>query len=358
MKGLVLAGGAGRRLRPITHTGAKQLVPVANRPVIFYVMENLVRAGVTDIGVIIAPDTGAEIRAALGQGQQFSARCTYIEQSHPGGLAHAVKCARSFLGSEPFVMYLGDNLIGAELGDMAAEFDGQPGVAAAALLKEVDDPRAFGVATVDAGGRVIRLVEKPEQPESDLALVGVYFFREAIFSAIDAIAPSRRGELEITDAISALLERGEVCTFRRLESWWLDTGKKDDLLLANDTVLDHWLEPRRDGHVDAESRISGRVRIEPGAMIERSSIRGPVVIGRGARVVDSTIGPFTAIGDNVEIRGSRVEHSILMEDSRVEGISRLEDSVLGRRVRVRMARRAAGALTLMVGDDSVVEPAG
>jgi glucose-1-phosphate thymidylyltransferase len=253
-------------------------------------------------------------------------------------------------------MYLGDNLIGANISDMAAEFEARPDVAAAALLKEVDDARAFGVATVDGQGQVIRLVEKPAQPESNLALVGVYFFREAIFSAIDSIQPSRRGELEITDAITALIDSGEVCTFRRLESWWLDTGKKDDLLLANDTVLDHWIEADNRGHVDTASRISGRVRIEPGAMIERSSIRGPAVIGRGARVVESTIGPFTSIGDRVEIRGSRVEHSILMEDSRIEGISRLEDSVLGRRVRVRVAERAAGALTLMVGDDSVVEP--
>jgi glucose-1-phosphate thymidylyltransferase len=356
MKGLVLAGGAGQRLRPLTHTGAKQLVPVANRPVIFYVIDNLVRAEVRDIGIIIAPETGAEITGALGTGERFGACFTFIEQPHPGGLAHALRCAQPYLGDDVFVMYLGDNLVGAELGDMARAFAASPEVAVGALLKEVDNPSAFGVATVDADGRVTGLIEKPAAPESNLALVGVYFFRPSIFAAIDCIEPSWRGELEITDAISVLIRRGELCRFHRLESWWLDTGKKDDLLLANDTVLDHWLEPAVLGRVDAQSRVSGRVRIEPGATIERSSIRGPAIIGRDARVIDATIGPFTAIGDHVEIRSSRVEHSIILEGSHISGVARLEDSVLGRRVRVRVAADRAGGLTLMVGDDCVIEP--
>jgi glucose-1-phosphate thymidylyltransferase len=355
MKGLILAGGAGTRLRPLTHTGAKQLVPVANRPVLFYVVDNLVDAGIIDIGVIISPETGGEIRAALGDGSAFGARFTFIPQDRPAGLAHAVATAREFLAGVDFAMYLGDNLIGTKIRESVARFQTDASVSASVMLKEVPNPSSFGVAEVDEAGNVTRLVEKPKEPKSNLALVGIYLFRPSIFDAIQKIKPSPRGELEITDAISMLIELGGKVQFSRVTSWWLDTGKKDDMLLANDTVLDDWLEPGVFGEVDAASTLSGRVRIEAGAKVERSMIRGPVIIGRGAQVVDARIGPFTAIGDGVQIRRSRVEHSVILEHSRIEDVARLEDSLLGKRVFVHPGHNRHGELSLMVGDDSVVE---
>jgi glucose-1-phosphate thymidylyltransferase len=355
VKGLVLAGGSGTRLRPLTYTGAKQLVPVANRPVLFYVIDNLVDAGVTDIGVIISPETGAEIRGALGDGARFGARLSYIPQDRPAGLAHAVLTARDYLGDDDFVMFLGDNLIGSKIKDALAAFLAEPSLGASVMLKEVDNPSSFGVAEVDAAGNVVRLVEKPQQPRSNLALVGIYFFRKAVFSAIERIRPSARGELEITDAISRLVDDGVGCRFSRVTSWWLDTGKKDDLLRANDTVLDDWLRPGIEGQVDGASALGGRVRVDAGAEVRNSTIRGPVVIGPGAHIVDSTIGPFTAIGERVTVERSRVEHSVIMEGSSITDIARLEDSLIGKRVRVQRGSSGSGALSLMVGDDCVVE---
>jgi glucose-1-phosphate thymidylyltransferase len=314
-----------------------------------------VDAGITDIGVIIAPETGREVRAALGDGSTFGAEFTFIEQDRPNGLAHAVATAEPYLRGADFVMYLGDNLIGTPIRSAVRRFEAEPGLAAAVMLKEVPNPSSFGVAEVDETGRVVRLVEKPKEPRSNLALVGIYLFRPQIFEAIAQIRPSARGELEITDAISRLLALGGQVAFDRVSSWWLDTGKKDDLLLANDTVLDEWLEPKNEGQVDAASRISGRVRIEAGARIERSTVRGPVVIGARACVADSHIGPFTAIGDDVTVERSSVEHSVILPGSKVTDIARLEDSLLGRRVVVRPGLAHHGALSLMVGDDCVVE---
>lgn len=356
MKGLVLAGGSGTRLRPLTWSGAKQLVPVANRPVLFYVIDNLVDAGITDVGVIVSPETGAEVRAALGDGSAWGARFTFIEQAKPAGLAHAVLTARPYLGDDDFCMFLGDNLIGSRVKGAVAHFSAHPELAATLLLKEVDDPSRFGVAEVDAEGRVTRLVEKPKEPRSNLALVGIYLFRASLLTAASEIEPSARGELEITDAISRLMETGGKVHVERVASWWLDTGKKDDLLLANDTVLDDWLRGEVRGSVDAESRVTGRVRIEEGAVVERSTVRGPAVIGRGARVVDSHIGPFTSVGDGVRVLRSGVDHSVLMEGAVIEDIPRLEDSLIGRRVVVHQgATTRPGALSLLVGDDSRVD---
>jgi len=355
MKGLVLAGGAGTRLRPLTHTGAKQLVPVANRPVLFYVIDNLVDAGVTDVGIIISPETGAEVRAALGDGSRFGAEFTYILQKKPAGLAHAVVTARDYLGDASFVMYLGDNLIGTKIRESVETFLADGDLNGWVMLKEVDNPSSFGVAEVDAEGNVVHLVEKPADPPSNLALVGIYLFRPAIFEAIAQIEPSARGELEITDAIEKLIELGGRVRFARVTSWWLDTGKKDDMLLANDTVLDDWLEGAVLGEVDRDSKLTGRVRVEEGARIERSTIRGPVVIGAGAKIVDARIGPFTAIGENVAVERSTIDHSVIMEGARISDIARLEDSLIGRRVVVRPVAQRHGALSLMVGDDCVVE---
>jgi len=355
MKGLVLAGGSGTRLRPLTYTGAKQLVPVANRPVLFYVIDTIVAAGVTDIGVIISPETGGEIRRALGDGSKFGASLTYILQERPAGLAHAVRTAKEFLQEEDFVMYLGDNLIGRPIRDMVDSFRSDPTLAGSVMLKEVPNPSAFGVAEIDGEGNVVALVEKPKEPRSNLALVGVYLFRPNIHDAIQQIRPSARGELEITDAIAKLIELGGKVRFARLDGWWLDTGKKDDMLLANDTVLDDWLVAQNEGEVDSSSKTSGRVKIGKGSKIIRSTVRGPVVIGEGVEVVDAKIGPFTAVGDGVRITRATVEHSVIMEGSSITDIPRLEDSLLGKRVVVRPGNARHGALSLMVGDDCVVE---
>jgi glucose-1-phosphate thymidylyltransferase len=355
MKGLVLAGGAGTRLRPLTHTGAKQLVPVANRPVLMYVMDNLADAGISDIGIIISPETGREIQSALGDGSHWSAKFTFIPQDRPGGLAHAVATAKTFLDGSDFVMYLGDNLIGTMIRESVLKFRSDRDFTASVMLKEVANPSAFGVAEVDEQGQVTKLIEKPKQPKSNLALVGIYMFRPSIFEAISLIQPSARGELEITDAISKLIELGGKVQFSRLTSWWLDTGKKDDLLIANHTVLDDWLKSAILGEVDEASQLVGRVRLEKGAKIERSSVRGPVIIGKGAVISDSRIGPFTAIGDGVKITRSNVEHSVLMEHCSVIDVSRLEDSLIGKRVVVHPGAARQGALSLMVGDDCVVE---
>ena len=355
MKGLILAGGSGTRLRPLTYTGAKQLVPVANRPILFYVVDNLVDAGIRDIGMIISPETGAEVKAAVGDGSRWGARIEYILQDRPAGLAHAVRVAQSYLDGSDFCMFLGDNLIGTKIAAGVDTFARSPEFAASVMLKEVTNPSSFGVAEVDAAGNVTRLVEKPMEPKSNLALVGIYLFRPSIFDAIAKIQPSPRGELEITDAISKLIELGGKVRFERVTSWWLDTGKKDDLLLANDTVLDDWLVSGSKGTVDAESKIIGRVSIEEGATVLRSTIRGPVVIGRGARIVDSRIGPFTSLGDNVTVERSVVDHSVVMEGSRVEDIRRLEDSLIGRRVIVHPGSTNHGALSLLVGDDCRIE---
>jgi glucose-1-phosphate thymidylyltransferase len=355
MKGLVLAGGSGTRLRPLTYTGAKQLVPVANRPVLFYVIDNLVAAGITEIGVIIAPETGNEIKKALGDGSIFGAKLTYIPQDRPAGLAHAVATAREFLGSSDFVMYLGDNLVGMKIGEMVEQFKSDTSLGASVMLKEVPNPSSFGVAEVDAEGNVTRLVEKPKEPKSNLALVGIYLFRPSVFDAISKIKPSPRGELEITDAISKIIELGGKVKFTRLTSWWLDTGKKDDMLLANDTVLDDWLVAKIEGEVDASSKTSGRVRIGKGSKIVRSTIRGPVIIGDNVTITDAKIGPFTSIADGVKIERATVEHSMIMEGASISDIRRIEDSLIGKRVVVHPGQTRHGALSLMVGDDCVIE---
>ena len=355
MKGLVLAGGSGTRLRPLTYTGAKQLVPVANRPILFYVIDNLVDAGILEIGIIISPETGAEVRAAVGDGSAWGARIEYIVQDKPAGLAHAVLTARDYLAGGDICMFLGDNLIGTQIRDAVNTFKSAPQFAASVMLKEVPNPSQFGVAEVDDQGNVTRLVEKPQEPKSNLALVGIYLFRPMIFDAIAQLTPSARGELEITDAISKLIELGGKVRFERVRSWWLDTGKKDDLLLANDTILDDRVVHDIRGSVDALSKLSGRVRLEEGASVVRSVIRGPVVIGKGAQITDARIGPFTSIGDRVVIERSSVDHSVILDGSRIIDVQRLEDSLIGRRVQVHPGTTQRGSLSLLVGDDCKIE---
>jgi glucose-1-phosphate thymidylyltransferase len=353
MKALILSGGKGTRLRPLTYSGAKQLVPVANRPILFYCIDNIVRAGIRDIGIIISPETGDEIRETVGDGSRWSAKISYIRQDAPAGLAHAVKTAAPFLKKSAFVMYLGDNLIGRDIRKFVEDFSEKKSDALI-LLKEVDNPRQFGVAEVSDRGNIIRLIEKPDDPPSNLALVGVYIFSPKIHGAIGRIKPSKRGELEITDAVQELIFMGKRVRSFVLDSWWLDTGKKDDLLTANAIVLDEWGRKDVAGTVDKASKILGRVTIHQTSLVKGSTIRGPVVIGEHAIIENSFIGPHTSIGDNVRVINSSIEHSVVMSGSEVLNIERMDESLIGRRVRI-IKNSRHGALRLMLGDDSVME---
>lgn len=351
MKGLILSGGRGTRLRPLTYTSAKQLVPVANKPVLFYAIEALAGAGIRDIGIVVG-DTQAEIRGAVGDGSAWNVRVTYIQQDAPRGLAHAVLISEPFIGNDSFVMYLGDNLLNKGIMRFVDEFVTER-PAAQILLAHVPDPQMFGVAEL-ADGRVIRLVEKPSEPKSDLALVGVYMFSPAVFESVRRIKPSFRNELEITDAIQDLIDRGLDVRPHIVDGWWKDTGKLEDMLEANRLILDT-IERRIDGCIDAESRVEGKVVIERGAVVERSVIRGPVVIGANARIVHAYVGPFTSIMKDAEIRDSEIEHSIVLEGSVISGLAnRVEDSLIGRNVKIYRLPVKPSAYRFMLGDNSEV----
>jgi glucose-1-phosphate thymidylyltransferase len=351
MKGLILSGGRGTRLRPITHTSAKQLVPVANKPVLFYAIESLAQAGIADLGIIIAPETGDEIRTAVGDGARFGVRVTYIVQDQPAGLAHAVLTAEPFLGADPFVMYLGDNLLQGGISDLVERFrTSEPD--ALILLTPVPDPQSYGVAELD-GDRVVALAEKPTEPRSNLALVGVYMFTAAVHDAARAIEPSERGELEITDAIQQLIDSGRRVESHIVRGWWKDTGRREDMLEANRLILDT-IEPRCEGELE-DSQLDGRVIVEAGAQLVRSTVRGPAIIGAGTRLVDAYIGPYTAIGEACTIERAEVEHSILLGGCHVHDLDvRIESSLLGRNVTVSRQGKQPRAYRLMVGDNSEI----
>jgi len=355
LKGLILSGGKGTRLRPITHTSAKQLVPVANKPVLFYGIEAMAEAGIEQVGIIIAPETGSEIEAAAGDGSRFGLSITYILQDEPLGLAHAVLTAEAFLATSPFVMYLGDNLLQGGISELVAAFR-EHGPDALILLTPVPDPENYGVAELAAAaageiGRVVRLVEKPSEPATDLALVGVYMFTARIHAAARAISPSARGELEITDAIQELLDGGLRVEPHIVRGWWKDTGRLEDMLEANRLILDN-LPERLDGEL-IDSRVDGRVVIEAGARLERTTVRGPAIVGADTRLSDCYIGPYTAIGERCTISGSEVEHSILLAGCTISDLDgRMESSLLGRNVTVRRGDRQPRAYRFMVGDNS------
>ncbi|CDN10066.1 MAG: glucose-1-phosphate thymidylyltransferase [Richelia sp.] len=356
MKALILSGGKGTRLRPLTYTGAKQLVPVANKPILWYGIEEMVAAGITDIGIVISPETGAEVQAKTGNGERFGAKITYILQSEPAGLAHAGKVALPFLGDSPFLMYLGDNLI--QQGDLSyflQQFTNQQ-PEALILLRQVDNPSAFGVAKVDDTGRVLELIEKPKNPPSNLALVGVYFFSSVIHHAIANIQPSARGELEITDAIQYLIDEEKPVTACQLEGWWLDTGKKDDLLEANRLILDTYLKSSITGEVDAETNLSGRVQLGKYSQLVNCTIRGPVIIGNNCYLENCFVGPYTSIADNSHLIDTDLEHSVVLEGAKIAGIEkRIIDSVIGQRAKLTVAPRRPRALRFMIGDDCQIE---
>jgi glucose-1-phosphate thymidylyltransferase len=351
LKGLILSGGKGTRLRPITHTSAKQLVPVANKPVLFYAIEAMAQAGIDQVGIIIAPETGGEIRDAAGDGSRFGVQLSYIVQDEPAGLAHAVLTAEPFLGDSPFVMYLGDNLLQGGIEDLVVTFRAhEPD--AMILLTPVPDPESYGVAEL-SDGAVVRLVEKPHEPRTNLALVGVYMFSSCVHAAARAIEPSARGELEITDAIQRLVDEGRRVEPHIVKGWWKDTGRLDDMLAANRLVLDT-IQSRVEGEL-IDSQVDGRVVVEEGARLERSTVRGPAVIGSGARLTDCYVGPYTAVGEGCEISRAEVEHSILLTGSAVRDLDgRMESSLLGRNVQIGRDHRQPRAYRFMVGDNSEI----
>jgi glucose-1-phosphate thymidylyltransferase len=351
LKGLILSGGRGTRLRPITHTSAKQLVPVANRPVLFYGIEAMAQAGIREVGIIIAPETGGEIRSVVGDGRRFGVEITYIVQDDPAGLAHAVLTAEPFLGDSPFVMYLGDNLLQGGIKDLVEAFrTNAPD--ALILLTPVADPEHYGVAELE-DDRVVALAEKPPVPRTNLALVGVYMFTPLIHAAARAIAPSGRGELEITDAIQHLVDSGARVEPHIVKGWWKDTGRLEDMLEANRLVLDT-IAGRIDGEL-VDSQCNGRVIVEAGARLERSTVRGPAIVGAGARLVDAYVGPYSAIGEGCVIERAEVEHSILLAGASVIGLDgRMESSLLGRNVHVGRDHRQPRAYRFMVGDNSEI----
>jgi len=352
MKGLILSGGKGTRLYPITYTSAKQLVPVANKPVLFRVIEAIRDAGISEIGIVVG-DTAEEIKRSVGAGDRWGVKITYIRQDAPLGLAHAVKISQPFLGDDRFVMFLGDNVIQGGISELISQFadsewDSQ------IVLTQVKNPQQYGVAQLDDQGQIVKLIEKPKDPPSDLALVGIYMFDHHVFQAVNAISPSWRGELEITDAIQWLVENGYSVYPYVHRGWWIDTGKMEDLLEANSLVLDE-LDHYIDGYVDEDSQINGKVTVEEGAQIINSRIRGPVIIGKDTRIIDSYIGPFTSIYHHALIENSEIEHCIVLENSQILNIPhRIEDSLIGRNVEIVRSPTKPKAYKLTLGDNSRV----
>jgi glucose-1-phosphate thymidylyltransferase len=354
MKAIILSGGKGTRLKPMTHTVAKQLLPVANKPILFYVLDQIVESGIDDIGIIISPETGEDIKKHVGDGSRWKAHITYILQAEPAGLAHAVMTARPFLQDSPFLMFLGDNLIQDGVKRFIGEFEARS-PDALVLLKEVEDPRLFGVAELDSQGKIVKLVEKPKEPKSNLALVGAYLFKPAIHKAIDRIKPSWRGELEITDAIQELLHMGHSVESHILSGWWLDTGKKDDMLEANRVVLDDLLKRNVKIEINGGTRIEGRVEVGEGTVIENSTVRGPTSISENCKIVNSFIGPYTSIAAGTVIENSSIHHSIILGSCRISDMEHLTDSIIGRNTSVIRRKSVSRSVKLFVGDDAFLE---
>ena len=350
LKGLVLTGGKGSRLRPFTYTSAKQLVPIANKPVVFYEIEQLVKAGITEIGVILG-ETAEQVKGAIGDGSRFGARVTYLQQEGPLGIAHAVRTADGFLGRSPFVLYLGDNFILGGIKHYVEEFSAK-GSNSKILLHPVDNPQAFGIADLDSDGRVRRIIEKPRDPPTNLAVIGLYMFDHNVLDVIDRLQPSGRGEYEITDAIQGLIDRGLRVDAEVMDRYWIDTGKMDDILNANRMVL-RTLEARCQGSVDERSRVYDPVIVEEGARVLNSVLRGPLIIGRGTEIVDSYIGPCTSIDHGCRIKGCRIEDSVVMEETVIEEIHwPIVKSMIGRFVELHGAAGVGGGYSLTLGDHS------
>jgi len=353
MKALVLAGGQGTRLRPLTDTTTKQLLPVANRPILFYIMDMVQQADITDIGVTVSPEWGEQVKQAIGDGSRWGGQVTYILQTAPAGLAHAVKVSLPFLDGSPFLMILGDNVYHFPIGDFVDRF--REDSDALLLLNEVETPEQFGIAELNSAGRVMRVAEKPEQARSNLALAGVYLFSPAIHEAIAATAPSLRGELEITDAIQQLIDAGGKVSGYVSNGWWLDTGSSNDLLQANSRVLEEFLKENIQGQVDSRSKITGKVEIGRGSVIANSQIQGPASIAGECFIDNSRVGPLTSIGAGTRLEESSVERSIIMADCRLSKAGHLVDSVLGKRVELLGQERQPESVRLFLGDDARME---
>jgi glucose-1-phosphate thymidylyltransferase len=351
MKALVLSGGKGTRLRPLTFTTAKQLIPVANKPILGYVLDHISQAGLTDVGVVIAPETGRDVKKYIKDGSKWNIKVTYILQE-PLGLAHAVKTAKNFLNEDSFIMYLGDNLIGKGINTLLETFESEK-LDSLILLKEVKDPTRFGVAILDNHNNVTKLIEKPKKPPSNLALVGVYIFSNKIHQAIERIKPSWRDELEITDAIQEMINQGHKVKAEKLDAWWLDTGKKDDILVANAKILDEYIDREINGTI-IESKIEGRVTIKENAKIVNSTIRGPTIIGENCLIENSFVGPYTSIGDKAHVIESSVEYCLILENALIKGVERLEESLIGKSAKI-LKNQKHRNLKLNVGDYSEVE---
>ncbi len=352
MKAIILCAGEGTRLRPLTHTGAKHLIPVANKPVVHYVIEDLVRAGIRQVGVVVSPNVERAFKRNLGDGSRWDAKIEYIVQREPKGLAHAAACAQDFLGDAPFVMTLGDNLLEQGVGAYVERFRREK-AHAMVLLHAVDNPSAFGVAKLE-GERVVQLLEKPKNPPSNLAIVGVYLFDPSVFEAIANIEPSWRGELEITDAMQRMIDDGLRVVPAQVEGWWRDVGKPEDMLDANRLLLEK-IEPRLEGDIDQATTVRGRVWVEAGAVVRQSELRGPLIVGAGTRVERSFVGPFTALAEHCFVQNSEIEYSIVMEHSKVRGVQRIDHSLIGRHVEVGHNDGLPKAYTLILGDNSHVE---
>ncbi len=354
MKAIVLCAGKGTRLRPLTHTTAKHLIPVANRPVIFYTLETIKKAGITDIALIVSPYNREEFEQTIGDGSEFGLNVSYVVQQEPKGLAHAVWVAKDFLGKDDFLMYLGDNMIMEDLKPFVENFR-ENDVDASILLTPVEDPRRFGVAVVE-GGKIVRVVEKPKVPPSNLAIIGVYMFRTIIFDGIENIKPSWRGELEITDAIEYLIENGYDVRAHIVYGWWKDTGKPEDLLEANRKILENLKGSSILGNIDEKSTVQGNVEIGEGSVVVNSIIRGPVVVGENSVIKNSYVGPYTSVGNRVTVDGCEIENSIIMEESVVVDVSeRIDSSILGKKTKVVKSSEKPRGIKLIIGDLSSVE---
>ena len=352
MKGLILSGGKGTRLKPLTFTSAKQLIPVANKPVLFRVIEAIRDAGITDIGIVVG-DTAEDIKSAVGSGNQWAVDITYIAQDAPLGLAHAVKISQDFIGAERFVMFLGDNVLQGGISPLIAQFD-ESSYNSQIVLTHVPNPQQYGVAVLNDQGRIEKLIEKPKEPPSDLALVGIYMFDSHIFEAVHAIKPSWRGEYEITDAIQWLVEQGYNVHPYIHHGWWIDTGKPNDMLEANSLVLEE-RTPTIEGYVDANSTVDSRVTVEKGAEVINSVVRGPAIIGKETRVVNAYVGPFTSISDHCLIENAEISRSIVLEHSQIRNIHRrIEDSLIGRNVVLHRSPIRPRAYKFTLGDHSNV----
>jgi len=353
MKGVILHGGAGTRLRPLTYAGPKQLIPVANKPVSQYVLEDLISCGIKEIAIVLGETFPEMVREYYGDGSRFGVNITYIYQGKPQGIAHAVGLCRDFVGDDDFVVYLGDNIFQNGIASYVERFK-EEGADAYILLKEVDDPTRYGVAQLDSSGRIVRLLEKPRIPPSNLAITGVYVLKPVIFEIIKDLKPSWRGELEITDAIQMLLDRGHRVSYSIVEGWWADTGKGEDILSVNARILDERITSKNDGKVE-ESKIEGRVNIGDGSVVKDSTIRGPCIIGKGCEITKSYIGPYTSIGDGCRVINSSIEYSIVMDGACLEGVGRLGESLIGRNATVKKNTGNIGWIKLQVSDHSIIE---